>query len=272
MNKDYPKYHMINQIIKSFQYFSKSKIVSANGNPLEYLGPFFNLLEMQFEIQLDECMRLHKLWLGTRPCSSKTFYKLENHDTRLLCTWREIRCLIESFEVIVNSIDRQWQAAEKLLALSESDKRKEFCRRYQIIVSSARSLEQHIRDDIQVNVGNMSLQESRRSIQQADSIGRLSFLAFVFFPISLVTSFFGMNIQELTGTGATWEVFFASAASLCSILLVLCAWLWRDLKRVKYILKIPRILWILWILRRKPEYWCEHALIQRELGEWRNLW
>ena len=272
MNKDYPKYHMINQIINSFQYFSKSKIVSANGNPLEYLGPFFNLLEMQFEIQLDECMRLHKLWLGTRPCTSKTFYKLENHDTRLLCTWREIRSLTESFDVIVSSIDRQWQAAEELLALPASDKRKEFYRRYQIMVSGARSLEQHIRDDIQVNVGNLSLQESRRSIEQADSVGRLSFLAFVFFPISLVTSFFGMNIQELTGTGATWGVFFASAASLCGILLVLCAWLWRDLKRVKYILKIPRILWILWILRRKPEYWGEHALIQRELGEWRNLW
>lgn len=95
------------------------------------------------------------------------------------------------------------------------------------MISRARLLEQHVRDDIQLNVGNLALQESRKSLQQADNIGRISILAFIFVPVSLVTSFFGMNIKQLTRSGVPWKTFLLSAAGLCLVLLLVCAWLWR---------------------------------------------
>jgi Mg2+ and Co2+ transporter CorA len=102
------------------------------------------------------------------------------------------------------------------------------------LLQKGRILEQHIRDTIQVNIGNLSLQESRRSIQQADSIGRISFLGFLFSPFSLVMSFFGMNIQQLTGSGASWRTFLISAAALCALMIIVSAWLWRKSKRVRF--------------------------------------
>jgi hypothetical protein len=80
-----------------------------------------------------------------------------------------------------------------------------------------------------MNVSKLSLEESRRSIAQADSLGRVSFLAFIFIPLSLITSFFGMNIQEMTGSDATWCEFFIGAGSLCGLVALTCLLLWRAL-------------------------------------------
>jgi hypothetical protein len=95
------------------------------------------------------------------------------------------------------------------------------------LLENARKAEQHIRDTIQLNVGNLSLQESRKSLQQADTIGRVSILAFVFLPLSLVTSFFGMNVQQLAGAGATWQAITITASALCVLVLYVCVWMWR---------------------------------------------
>jgi hypothetical protein len=92
--------------------------------------------------------------------------------------------------------------------------------------------EQHIRDTIQLNVGNLSLQESRKSLQQADTIGRVSILAFVFLPLSLVTSFFGMNVKQLTGTEASWQVVTITASVLCVVVCYVCIWMWRKSFRI----------------------------------------
>ena len=63
---------------------------------------------------------------------------------------------------------------------------------------------------------------STKAVQQSESIGRLSTLAFVFIPLSFITSFFGMNIVEFgTGSIEIW-VFVVSAAVL--VLTMLTAW------------------------------------------------
>lgn len=49
-----------------------------------------------------------------------------------------------------------------------------------------------------------SLEESRRGIQQNHSVKRLTQLAFVFIPLSFITSTFGMNVDVLTGDKAKW--------------------------------------------------------------------
>ncbi|PGH14578.1 hypothetical protein AJ79_02913 [Helicocarpus griseus UAMH5409] len=55
-----------------------------------------------------------------------------------------------------------------------------------------------------------SLEESKRSVQQNESLKRLTKLAFVFVPLTFVTSVFGMNLDLLgSGQAKTWMVIVA---------------------------------------------------------------
>ena len=77
-------------------------------------------------------------------------------------------------------------------------------------------------------VGTLALKESRKSIQQSTSTKRLSQLAYVFLPLSLSTSIFGMNVIELQNIPL--RVFFGTAgiALAMSLVLWLClGWISR---------------------------------------------
>jgi len=43
-----------------------------------------------------------------------------------------------------------------------------------------------------------------------------------------------MNIQEMTGAGVTWRIFFISATSLLGFVMLACAWLWRDSRTPRF--------------------------------------
>jgi len=70
-------------------------------------------------------------------------------------------------------------------------------------------------------VSTLALKESRRSIEQSTSTKHLTQLAYIFLPLSLSTSAFGMNTVELQNT-QLW-VFFATAG--ISLLISLVLWL-----------------------------------------------
>ena len=71
-------------------------------------------------------------------------------------------------------------------------------------------------------LNRFGLMASTKSVQQSESVGRLTMLAFVFIPLSFMTSFFGMNVVEFgTGSIRIW-VFIVSAAVL--VLVMLMAW------------------------------------------------
>ena len=71
-------------------------------------------------------------------------------------------------------------------------------------------------------INRFGLMASTKAVQQSETIGRLSILAFVFIPLSFITSFFGMNLVEFgTGSIRIW-VFIVSAAVL--VLTVFTAW------------------------------------------------
>lgn len=65
-----------------------------------------------------------------------------------------------------------------------------------------------------------SLKESRLGIQQNQSVKRLTQLAFVFIPMSLVASVFGMNIDLLSGQGAKWWTVIIGAAIVYALLAI----------------------------------------------------
>lgn len=239
--QDYP---YVPHVIECFQAFHTSRIMSANDNPVEYLGPFFSLLESYFVDGISMLSGNHARWLSNSKDNDALDIR-QSLDHHLYETWQYERCLIEDFELIIRRIELSATILRARNGTIENEKINKACRRYDKMVRQARTHETHMRDEIQLNVGNLSLQESRRSIAQSDSVGRISFLAFVFFPISIVCSFFGMNIQEMTGSGASWKVFFISAASLSGLIMAISALLWRKSRRLRFILYIPLVPFVL---------------------------
>ncbi|PYI00244.1 hypothetical protein BO78DRAFT_439499, partial [Aspergillus sclerotiicarbonarius CBS 121057] len=57
---------------------------------------------------------------------------------------------------------------------------------------------------------NMSLLESRRSIDEAHAVARLTELAFVFVPLSFATSVFGMQIEPFANPVPSWNFFLVA--------------------------------------------------------------
>ncbi|CAG8981765.1 hypothetical protein HYALB_00004707 [Hymenoscyphus albidus] len=115
------------------------------------------------------------------------------------CPGPDQKTAIEDFQIILDQIDDYSDRLTSETANAESKKLNFFMKRCRRTLSRARLSEQYLRDKIQINVGTLSLEESRKSIQQANSIGRIYFFGFVFLPLSLVMSFYGMNINEIPG-------------------------------------------------------------------------
>jgi hypothetical protein len=73
------------------------------------------------------------------------------------------------------------------------------------------------------SINHRSVLETQKSIDQSDSVGRLTTLAFLFIPFSFITSFFGMNIEEF-GTGATVKLKVFIYAALATSFFVVLLW------------------------------------------------
>ena len=74
-------------------------------------------------------------------------------------------------------------------------------------------------------VSILALRESRKSIEQSRSTKHLTQLAYIFLPLSLSTSAFGMNIVELQNI-QLWVFFATAGVSLVSSLILWLAFGW----------------------------------------------
>jgi cation transport ATPase len=75
------------------------------------------------------------------------------------------------------------------------------------------------------------LLQNQRSVQEAREVGRLTTLAFLFLPISFISSVFGMNVAELAGNPPIW-VYFAIALPVSFVTFVVASWagVWEGVK------------------------------------------
>ncbi|KAJ4251081.1 hypothetical protein NW762_011732 [Fusarium torreyae] len=82
---------------------------------------------------------------------------------------------------------------------------------FQHILDRTVSLNTRVSEAISVLMSSMSISESQRAIIQAQRVGKLTFLAFIFVPLSFTTSFFGMNVAQLeNGNLGIWWWFVMS--------------------------------------------------------------
>jgi hypothetical protein len=186
-----------------------------NEEPVEFMTPLLTLFRQAFAADLQNLRSQY------RPIAEKT-HATESHEM-LLALWIQARRDIETFSTTTRSIEayisKKMRKQNDGFKLSEiGDAMNDYIR----ILAQAREDEAYMKDRLSVNVGTLSLIESRNSIAQSRSTGRVTFLAFIFLPLSLVTSFFGMNIQELTGNGSSVNAF--CAAAVCTTAFTIFLW------------------------------------------------
>ncbi|EPE29854.1 Magnesium transport protein CorA, transmembrane region [Glarea lozoyensis ATCC 20868] len=228
-------------LLKISEKIGGKEAADTDQNPIEILIPFLDSLTSFFRWKVSEMDDDHKKWLVlVRRLSTAEMSKFD-HD--LLQRWLVFRAFLEDFCLILDKIEDFFDDLETKKVVSERSTAPKMTRSIKVqqkLLARGRSLEAMVRDTIQLNIGGVALQESRRSIQQANSVGRISVLAFIFLPLSLVTSIFGMNISEVTGSGASWRAFFATSIIFGGLMVLLCSIIWRKSRVVRWILSVLR--------------------------------
>ncbi|KAK1778044.1 cora-like Mg2+ transporter protein-domain-containing protein [Copromyces sp. CBS 386.78] len=103
---------------------------------------------------------------------------------------------------------------------------------FEHLLKRAQTLHSRTTDAITVLLSSISIYESQRAIQQAEDMAKLTFLAFLFVPLSFATSFFGMNFKELDGNKlSVWWWGVGSGISL--VIAILAYYLFPQVERLK---------------------------------------
>ncbi|KAI9818024.1 MAG: hypothetical protein M1827_000648 [Pycnora praestabilis] len=152
----------------------------------------------------------------------------EEKTTSMHDTWsdlrRSIEDIVQSHEYFLRFVDAQFQSVtDPSSALTEEIYLK-ISQDREFVLQQARRVEIEIRDFLQLEVGRLSLEESKKSIEQSqiaidegkrgNTVKLITILAFIFIPLNLATSIFGMNIQELNGSGKRLWSFFVTAIAI----------------------------------------------------------
>jgi Mg2+ and Co2+ transporter CorA len=89
---------------------------------------------------------------------------------------------------------------------------------YSHLGDHAEDLDKRCQEAITVLMSSVAIADSKKAIMQAERVAKLTFLAFIFGPLSFTTSFFGMNFNELSGQ-SIWEWFVLTTSVLTVTLL-----------------------------------------------------
>ena len=138
--------------------------IDANEQPLKFLVPLLELCLRRFEAVASF---YYRLFLVSR--------EKVNADV-FASSWRPLRDAIMTAKLLPKAII-QYDSCHAGGALQKSGKLQQILRRFAYLHEIAVQLEQHVRDDLQLQVGHLSLQESRESIKQSEIAIKVSKVA-----------------------------------------------------------------------------------------------
>ena len=93
-------------------------------------------------------------------------------------------------------------------------------RDFEIVLSSIEALQSRADRIMNVVTAVMSIEESRKAVEQNRSLARLTWLAVTFVPLSFIASLFSMN-SKLSSLDTSFRIFFAVAIPVTALVLVL---------------------------------------------------
>jgi CorA-like Mg2+ transporter protein len=210
--------------IELLQIMPQEDIRSARKNPVEFIYPYAKLLvsEVNFRIQ-DIAYHLESQFFLGASGRAET--------TTLEATWAALHDMEQDMRPSLQSFAN--------FPCPESPKRTSAIRDFDDLIQQCEVVQRTLRDYLSRHVGMKSLEESRlavlesrKSIEQAESVKRLTQLAFVFLPLNLATSLFGMNMTEF-GTGSLHIWVFVAVASSLSLLVGLAVFVFARKYRQK---------------------------------------
>jgi Mg2+ and Co2+ transporter CorA len=115
----------------------------------------------------------------------------------------------------------------------------EVTQRYEYLLTHVNTLQAQCQDAISNLMNNINLKGVKDSLAQSKRIGKLTFLAFFFAPLSFTTSFFAMNIGMTDLTLSKWLVttFILIAVTFSFMFFDVLGWARRFWKKVR---QVPR--------------------------------
>lgn len=213
-------FHMLNLYQNITDGWNKDQIRAAKIEPLLYIQPFIKILAEDFSTKVLELRHLHRKFLSSRP-TKEGIPLLESvaKATELLCSE------LHDFDSFIQKF-RDFRASKAQVSSTQQEDPISYC---EGVLEDGRRTTKLSREMLQTNFSLWSIRDSNRSIEEAESLKRLTQLAFIFVPLSFVTSFFGMNVQELSGDGVKLWIFLVTAVCMgCSTVLF-----WRILSPIQ---------------------------------------
>lgn len=227
--------------------WNEDQIRAANAEPFLYIQPFIKILAEDLSTKVLELRHLHRKFLSSRP-TKEGIPLLESvaKATELLCSE------LHDFDSFIQKF-RDFRASDAQVSSAQQEDPISYCEE---VLEDGRRTTKLSREMLQTNFSLWSIRDSNRSIEEAESLKRLTQLAFIFVPLSFVTSFFGMNVQELSGDGVKLWIFLVTAVCMgCSTILF-----WRILSPIQ-----------LWWKRHPPQksegkwYWLNRVVGAKKL-------
>lgn len=137
------------------QRWTDNERLDANKQPLSFLTPLLELRINQFQTTAAQCY--HKF----------TYERASSHaESAFDSSWRPMRDAILEASHSFEAFD-QYDLCHANGDVQKSFKFQRLLKRFTRVLTNASRMEQHIRDDLQLQVGHLSLEESRESIKQS---------------------------------------------------------------------------------------------------------
>lgn len=121
--------------------------------------------------------------------------------------------------VFKESHPREYDIAETTIATLLAD--------YEHLLQRGQQIIDQCADQSSLLMNRATLDIAQRGVSQSESVGRLTLLAFLFLPLGVTTSFFGMNFAELgddDGPKLSIWVWFAISLPIFIISCIICFW------------------------------------------------
>ena len=249
--------------MKMLSKMQAPELQDARQNPCLFIFPWIYFLAQDLSVNI-HMLREHHQEAPHNETREEKLGKMVRGESDLLKATGILSDSIDSFDSLIR--DLQTTAPYNQNPGSPLYRRLlEYCTEVQ---AEGHRLIRAIQEKTQLDIGLWSIKESRRSIEEAVAVKKLTQLAFIFIPLSFVTSVFGMNIDEITGTGASLWTFLATAGCI-GISVSLIWWLssplekwWRKHPPRYDINRSLRLSWVWWGISRHQVWWMtKHGIL-----------
>lgn len=216
--------HACTTLANHLKDWNVSHIAAANSNPYLYIYPLLQMAARDLSTSILEIRYTHNEIVSIRTRGDEhnliRFFRGSKRMTKALMNHNAaLSSELDDFTDFVGDL----QGLQKMYPEVQGPEYDEILLYIREVLDDGRRATRMVQDLTQSEIGLQSMEASQRSIEEAVSVKRLTQLAFIFIPLSFVTSLYGMNVKEISGDGVRIWVFFVTA--ICVMFLVFFMWL-----------------------------------------------